>query len=217
MMKDIDFIPDWYRTGRQRKVSYRRQYTMILCLFGILAAWSFISGLSVSRGRAEVSRREQTFQADESINARFEGLKKELTALMDVKKIVDRVDPRADFAASLAELSHVAGQRIILRSLEVESEKYIPDKQKDQPTMITLGSGNSESKSVLPEMDLRYRFKLTGIAADAADVAALISALEKSPFFCQILPGFSKTIQVKEYPVTEFEVSCYLKNYSLMK
>ncbi len=216
-MKDIDFIPDWYRTGRQRKVSYRRQYTMILCLFGILATWSFISGLSVSRSRAEVNRREKTFLADESINVRFEELKKELTALMDLRKVMDCVDPRADFGAILAELSHVAGSRIILRSLNVESEKFVPDKQKGQPTMMILGSDNSESKSVLPGADLRYRFKLNGIAADAADVATLISALEKSSYFCQILPGFSKTIQVKEYPVTEFEVSCYLANYAPVK
>lgn len=96
-MKDIDFIPDWYRTGKQRKVSYRRQYTMILCLFGVLAVWSFVSGLSVSRGRAEVSRRERTYQADESIVARFEMLKKEMAALMDKQQVLGQVDPRADF------------------------------------------------------------------------------------------------------------------------
>jgi hypothetical protein len=216
-MKDIDFIPDWYRTGRLRKVSYRRQYTMILCLFGVLVGWSFVSGLSVSRGRAEVNRREQTYQADESISARFEGLKKELAVLMDTKRILNQVDPRADFGAALAELSQVAGQRIILRSLEVQPEKYVPEKQEDKPSMMTLGSDNSESKSILPGADLRYRFKLTGIAADAADVPALISALETSSYFCQILPGFSKTIQIKDYSVTEFEVSCYLANYLPMK
>lgn len=216
-MKDIDFIPDWYRTGRLRKVSYRRQYTMILCLFGVLAAWSFVSGLSVSRGRAEINRREQTFHADESISARFEGLKKELEVLMDTKRVLNQVDPRADFGAALAELSYIAGQRIILRSLDVQSEKYVPETKEDKPSMMTLGSDKTESKSVLPGADLRYRFKLTGIAADAADVPALISALETSAYFCQIVPGFSKTIQIKEFPVTEFEVSCYLANYSPMK
>ncbi len=216
-MKDIDFIPDWYRTGRLRKVSYRRQYTMILCLFGVLGVWSFVSGLSVSRGRAEVNRREQTYHADESISARFEGFKKELTVLMDKKRILNQVDPRADFAAALAELSHIAGQRIILRSLDVQSEKFVPEKKEDKPSMMMLGSDNSESKSILPGADLRYRFKLTGIAADAADVPALISALEKSSYFRQILPGFSKTIQIKEFSVTEFEVSCYLANYAPMK
>jgi hypothetical protein len=216
-MNDIDFIPDWYRTGRQRKVSYRRQYTMILCLFGVLAVWSFVSGLSVSRGRAEVDRREQTYHADESISARFEGLKKELAVLMDKQRVLGQVDPRADFGAALAELSHVGGERIILRLLDVQSEKYVPDKREDKPSMMTLGSDNSESKSILPGADLRYRFKVAGIAADAADVATLISALEKSSYFCQILPGFSKTIQVKDFPVTEFEVSCYLANYSSMK
>ncbi len=216
-MRDIDFIPDWYRTGRQRKVSYRRQYTMILCLFGVLAVWSFVSGLSVSRGRAEVDRREQTYQADESISARFEGLKKELAVLIDKQRVLGQVDPRADFGAALAELSHVGGERIILRLLDVQAEKFVPDKQEDKPSMMTLGSDTSESKSILPGADLRYRFKVAGIAADAADVATLISALEKSSYFCQILPGFSKTIQVKGFPVTEFEVSCYLANYSSMK
>lgn len=216
-MKDIDFIPDWYRTGRQRKVSYRRQYTMILCLFGILALWSFVTGLSVSRSRAEVARREQTSHTDESISTRFEGLKKELAILMDKKRVLGQVDPKADFAAALAELSCVAGERIILRSLDVQSERYLRDQKEDKSSMIILGQDNPESKSILPGADLRYRFKLTGIAADASDVAALISALEKSSYFCQIVPGFSKTVQVRDYPVTEFEVSCYLANYTPMK
>jgi hypothetical protein len=216
-MKDIDFIPEWYRTGRQRKVSYRRQYTIIACLFGLMATWSFISGISVSRSRAEASQRELTFRADETINARFENIRNELTGLTDQQQCLARVDPKVNFAAVLAELSHLIGNRVILKALEIQSEKYQGEKSTDKPSMIVLSAENREKESVLPEANQRYRFKLTGIAADAADVAGLVSSLESSEFFCQILPGFSKTVQVKNHPVTEFEVSCYLANYSLKK
>ncbi len=216
-MKDIDFIPEWYRTGRQRKVSYRRQYTIIACLFGLLAAWSFTTGVSVSRSRAEASQRERTYRADETITARFETIKKELSGLTDQQQCLARVDPKVDFAAVLAELSYLVGDRVILKALDIQSEKFQADKTTDKPSMIVLGDGKREKESVLPEPNLRYRFKLTGIAADAADVAGLVSSLESSNYFCQILPGFSKTVQVKSHPVTEFEVSCYLANYTVKK
>jgi hypothetical protein len=216
-MKDIDFIPEWYRTGRQRKVGYRRQYTIIVCLFALMAGWSFITGMSVSRSRAEASQREQTFRADETINARFDDIRKELAGLTDRQQCLARVDPKVDFAAVLAEFSHLVAERVILKTLDIQSERYQNEKKSDRTSMIVLGADSKEKESVLPEADQRYRLKLTGIAADASDVAGLITALESSKYFCQILPGFSKTVQVKNTAVTEFEVSCYLASYTLNK
>jgi hypothetical protein len=83
---------------------------------------------------------------------------------------------------------------------------------------------------------------IAGVAADTRDVADLISKLEESPYFFQVVPSFSKStkLEVKGRPstsaatdavrratetrsevsdagkslqATEFEINCYLANY----
>ena len=94
----------------------------------------------------------------------------------------------------------------------------------------------------MPVGDVRFKIVMRGIAADAGDVAALVCKLEDSPYFCQVVPSFSRNAEVKaanytsgqgsakaseEVPgarenirepdksvqVSEFEISCYLANY----
>jgi len=51
----------------------------------------------------------------------------------------------------------------------------------------------------------------------------LICKLEDSPYFCQVIPSFSKNKKIKaegsasgkELQVSEFKISCYLANYLL--
>ncbi len=79
---------------------------------------------------------------------------------------------------------------------------------------------------------------IRGVAADASNVAALICRLEDSPYFCQVVPSFSRTAVINaagspsfrsrtkspntkgsvqetggKIQVSEFEISCYLANY----
>ena len=83
---------------------------------------------------------------------------------------------------------------------------------------------------------MRFRVVIGGVAADASDVAALICMLEDSPYFCKVVPSFSRTIVInvagnpsfnsestnetvqkneknKQIKVSEFEISTYLANY----
>jgi hypothetical protein len=37
-MKEIDFLPEWYRDGKRRESHYRTQYLAIGCLFAVMVA-----------------------------------------------------------------------------------------------------------------------------------------------------------------------------------
>ena len=54
-MREIDFLPDWYKNGRKRRTSYRRQYIAVGCIFAVLAAWSFAEEFTVSKTKAELN------------------------------------------------------------------------------------------------------------------------------------------------------------------
>jgi hypothetical protein len=75
----------------------------------------------------------------------------------------------------------------------------------------------TDAASAIPAEDTRFKVAITGVAAGVEDVANLISQLENSSYFCHVVPGFSRAGKVKDFKVTEFEISCYLANYEQHK
>ena len=55
-MKEIDFLPEWYKSGRRRKITYRTQYVVLGGIFAIMMVWNFFAAGSVSRAEAELAR-----------------------------------------------------------------------------------------------------------------------------------------------------------------
>jgi hypothetical protein len=52
-MKEIDFIPQWYKAGRERKRRCIRQYTLMAAVFTVMVGWGFIVDSHISRVSAE--------------------------------------------------------------------------------------------------------------------------------------------------------------------
>nr|MBC8379068.1 hypothetical protein [Planctomycetota bacterium] len=51
-MKEIDFIPEWYKASQNRMKRYHRQYILLASLLTIMMAWSFIIGGYIEKVRA---------------------------------------------------------------------------------------------------------------------------------------------------------------------
>jgi hypothetical protein len=86
---------------------------------------------------------------------------------------------------------------------------------------IRLAGGNFIGKERPPLGNVGFKVLLSGVAADASEVAKLICKLEESPYFRQIYPLFSRNAMIKTgnetvgetLQVTKFEISCHLANY----
>jgi hypothetical protein len=108
--------------------------------------------------------------------------------------------------------------------------------------VIRAVQSDSVARGELPMGDVRFKVLISGVAADASDVAALICKLENSPYFCQVVLSFSRNTDIdvrksdtlrlqKDYTqelsstrrdehktegsvrVSNFEINCYLANY----
>ena len=55
-MKEIDFLPEWYKSGRRRQMSYRTQYAALACIFVVMLVWNFLTARSVSQAKAELAQ-----------------------------------------------------------------------------------------------------------------------------------------------------------------
>ncbi|MFZ2149342.1 MAG: hypothetical protein WAV28_19190 [Sedimentisphaerales bacterium] len=238
-MKEIDFLPEWYKSGRRRQVSYRAQYIALGGLFVVMVVWNFIATHSISKVRAQCAQMASRQAEAEGLSAKFAELKSELRGLQEKVESIEEIDSKIDVASVLGEMSFLIDKRIVLNKVTFDAEK-IEDKRQAEPSphagaVVRAVQTRLDEKRKLPLGDVRFKVVIDGVAADASDVASLICKLEDSQYFCRVVPSFSRTAEINvtsnpslrsrtknvnsgreaggKIQVSEFEISCYLANY----
>ena len=54
-MKEVDFLPQWYRESRRRQSSVQRQYVVLGTLFLIMVMWNAMATRSISLATADLA------------------------------------------------------------------------------------------------------------------------------------------------------------------
>ncbi len=212
IMKEIDFIPEWYTAGRKRRVNYHRQYVVIVGLFTVMVCWSFLTSRSISKAHAQVDVVDKSLTAGASLAGEYGKLQSRLSQLAQKQQILEKLNPKVDISNIIAELGFLIDGDIILGKLDIQTEPFHAASGPDKST-VQLNYGGDNSKNAMPYENRRIKVLIAGIAAGAAEVATLISRLEGSPYFCRIIPGFSRNKEVNDVQTTEFEISCYVADY----
>ncbi len=238
-MKEIDFLPEWYKSGLRRKVSYRTQCIALGGVFVVMVVWNFIDAHSISKARAQFAQMSTKQAEAEGLSAKLAELKSELRGLQKKVESIEEIDSKIDVASVLAEMSFLIDERIVLNKVVFDAEK-IEDERRSGPspragTVVRAVRTKLNEKWKQPLGDVRFRVVIVGVAADASGVASLICKLEDSPYFCDVVPSFSRTAEINvtsnpslrsgtknvnsgresggKIQVSEFEISCYLANY----
>lgn len=215
-MKELDFLPEWYRQKNRRKTHYREQYVAIISFFVIMLTWSFFSVSNVMRVEAQCEALHNDRAAKLQNTKEIDCIEEELNQLREKADIIKSIDSKITVSNVLAELSFLIDGPVVLNKVEMNKEKCVVES--GDPTrgpVVRVAVGSSSKKSKLAEEEI-YRFKvvIAGVATDATEVAQLVRKLEKSPYFCQVVPGFSRNRIVQAHQVSEFEIHCYIANYS---
>jgi len=219
-MREIDFLPNWYTSGKRRQIGYRTQYVALVGVFVVMMVWNFVTTRSISKAAAELTLQTAIQAEAESASREFAAIKSEVTRLQNKVKSTEEIDSKIDVTSVLAEMSFLVGEKIVLNKVEFCAEKFA-DKQgdrSDRGSAVRVARAESGGKDAPLVGDVRFKVVIGGVAADAGDVAALICELEDSPYFCQVYPSFSRNKKIRmgageDLQVSEFEIGCYLANY----
>lgn len=235
-MKEIDFIPDWYKRKRDRQHSYLRQYAALGCLFAIMMTWNFITAASISRATAQVAQISQQCQEARNYTNQFAIIKNQIAKSKEMTAILDEIDSKIDVADILAELSYLIKENVIVNSFDLSAERLALEHTGISNKGLAIRAAKNQilNSSRPVTGDVRFKLVLKGLAVDASDVAELVCALEESPYFFQVILAYSrnKTVRAKGelrrwllavnnhitgtgkgYHVSEFELTCYIANY----
>ncbi len=222
-MKEIDFLPTWYKSDRQRQISYRTQYVGIGGIFLAMVMWSFIATRSLSKTAAELALAESKSASAERAAQEIAAIRDEAAHLQEKARTIEEIDSKIDVANVLAEISFLVDRKTVLSEVEFVAEKF-GGEQEAKPnncSTVKMVGDNFSGKESPPLGDVRFKVLINGVASDASDVAALICKLEDSPYFCQVVPLFTRNKEMKtaasaggeKFQVSEFKISCNLANY----
>jgi hypothetical protein len=220
-MKEIDFLPTWYKSGRQRQISYRTQYAGLGGIFVAMMVWNFVATHSLSEATAELVRVELKSASTESAAQEFAKIKGEAAQLQGKVRTIKEIDSKIDVANVLAEISFLVDRKIVLSKVEFTAEKFEGKRGEKPNSSSTVRVAGVSGKESPPLGNVRFKMLIDGVALDAGDVAALICKLEDSPYFCQVIPLFTRNKEMRtaggaggeKFQVSEFEISCNLANY----
>lgn len=226
-MKEIDLLPEWYKSNKRRQFSYRTQYVVLGGMLMIMLVWNLVTESSISQVMAELVQAETAKAKVEDALQEYANIESQLALLRKRSDILEKTDSRINIPSVLGEMSYLIDNRIILNKVQFTSERF-EKKQKTEPegaaasaaVIRVSGSGFGKEETKLLG-DVRFRIVISGIAPDAGDVALLILRLEESPYFAQVIPSYSRPQKPKsredgpkkDYRMSEFEISCYLANY----
>lgn len=241
-MKEIDLLPEWYKSSRRRQMSYRTQCAALGCLLAAMVLWNLIAGQLISKAAAEVDQTAAKAAAAEATLREFAAAEGHLRELEERADILDEIDSKIDVASVLGEISFLVDEKIVLNKVRFDSERFA-EKATAGAGSIRWAAGAKRGKKQGAFLgDVRFKVLISGVAAHAGDVAELICKLEDSPYFCLVGLAFSRNVEIKagttlaedraetsvgglgesqggiwkaqkEYQVTEFEISCYIANY----
>jgi hypothetical protein len=244
-MKEIDFLPEWYKSGRRRQLSYRTQYIALGGIFVVMMVWNFSASHTISKAKAKYAQMATEQAQAKKVSAKFAMLQSQLRGFQKKAEAIEEIDSKIDVASVLAEISFLIDEKIVLSRIEFVSEKFTDKrttKASEHTGAVVRAIPGKLKKQELPLGDVRFKIVIGGVAADASDVAALICKLEDSPYFCQVVPSFSRNTEIKNLSgssfgrrtdfmqeiedveenyreeeeniqVSEFEIICYLANY----
>lgn len=237
-MKDIDFLPEWYKENKRRRSHVRRQYAVLAVVFIAMISYNLTSTHKIAKANAELARLESKRVEAQSVFDEFNTVTKALNKVREKASLIERIDSKINVAAVLAEMSHIIGETVVLSRVEFAAELFSDDDQgapaSDTGVRAADGRTGITKESVVG--NVRFRIALTGVAVSPADVAALVRRLDDSSYFHRVNASFwrsgkvqvsARTGQAAAKPsavaiaaaqpdtleVTEFEVVCYLANY----
>jgi hypothetical protein len=207
----------------------RRQYAALIVLFLVLVTYNAIATHRISRANADLARLEDRRFWAEDMLREYGAVTEQLEARRAKVASVEQVDARIDVAAVLAEISYVISDRVLLSRLEFTSEPLAAEeKTPERDAAVVRSASASRAPAKAASLGkVRFRVALAGIAADSAEVAALVYFQQVHPLYrdntIQIGAAASATSRANESEprrtdarsvnVTEFEITCYLANY----
>jgi Tfp pilus assembly protein PilN len=204
-MREIDFIPSWYRASRRRKrdLVIRAVFLSVLAVEMILV--SVGSYIQRAAAREDLAELETSFAGQAEVITSLSQLVLRLEELRDKRQLLSDVTGGAPVHGVLAELSHLMPEATALTRVGLSQSRRIgaAGRQKE---------GDAGKVAAQPDDD-EGTLEITGWAASDVHVGSLMTNLARSPLFGDVRLRYSKPVAVNDREVRAFQLTCELPQF----
>ena len=220
------FFQTGTKTKRRQQVSYRTQYLALVGIFAIMLTSNFILGHSASMIQAKLS--EYKAKSNEAINllTEFGKVHSEISSLQKSAGLLNKIDSKINVGDVLAEISYLVGNKIAVNRMEFIAEKFENSNVSNNTSAVRPAGTSANMSEEMLIGQVRFKIILSGVAGDSSEVGEFICRLEKSSYFSNVSPKFTRNKEIKigangrgsqqkqdDIHISEFEINCYLANY----
>jgi Tfp pilus assembly protein PilN len=195
-MRELDFLPDWYRKLHRRKRFVMLQMWLSIAIICALGLRIFLAGRNVRADEESLA----TLQAQlDQTNGQLQKLHESQVLrqqLSQQAEIVAKLGPHVPTARLLNALDEVMPRQMGLLDLSVDTQM-----SQKAATGIAAASGN------VPTIDRRVSIRLHGVAPSGEDVGDFLARLASVPYFENINPSYSRDRNEGGHTMREFEVT----------
>ena len=191
-MKEIDFLPQWYKQSKRHQSRVQRQYAVLGVIFLMMVIWNSMALRSINEADAQLVLVQPQRAQAERIGEQFRWTQRRWDRQSQWLKQVEQLDTQLDVAAVLMELSHLIGPQI-----EVEDMTVVAQTVQEVATRASL--------SCEPVV---YRCSLQGTSETPEAVGQVINAMESSDRFQRVRFRYSPDPETKT--LTHYELWCDL-------
>ncbi|MCK5225600.1 MAG: hypothetical protein KAQ89_02675 [Planctomycetes bacterium] len=218
---EIDFLPQWYKSGRRKSISYRMQYIAIGCVFMLMLSWDFYAVAKIGNAQKKVEDNVSIINAQSSISDEFAKLQSEKANLQKMADVLEKIDSKIDVSAVLAEMSFLTDEEIILDKIEFTTDVFGSPEISGKSKKFKTANSKIDFQNEKIFGDVRFKILISGVGQQTCDVARFVTKLEDSPYFCLVEPSFTQNKQIQTVAgfskpnsrLNSFKIACYLANY----
>jgi len=127
-VKEIDFLPEWYKSGKRRQIGYRAQYAVLGGMLVVMVVWSLVATYLVSKTGRELAAAQPKQWEAELVSQEFARIQSQVTKLQKKADIIAGIDSKINVANVLAELSFLIDEKVVLSRVEMVAERFVEDK-----------------------------------------------------------------------------------------
>ena len=175
-----------------------------------MVVWNFAATYSLSAVQARQDIVQRSVDSNAAIASRYTEFESEINKLDDNKTLLNELDSGIEVSKVMAELSWVVSDKILIKDISISTEKVEIAKSKTSSS-VSFKRSSSKKDQAIPQNDYKFKVHIVGLAENAENVAGLISSLENSQYFTNVIPGLMQN--EKDSSNTSFQIDCYIANY----
>jgi hypothetical protein len=206
-MRELEFLPAWYREAhRRRRIFVYQTFATLVLVCGAIV-WTHMSGRNISSAQAAMTtyqaqlqqRKGELKQLDEQLRLKNE--------LAQQQKINEAMGVTVEMTRILATLASVMPREMTILDMSIDTEETVRQIKTPTDARAALKAGTQKPT---PVVDRRLKVRLLAVTPNDVDLANFLTGLSTIKSFEGTFMSFAKDRAEDGRIMREFQVTFYV-------